>query len=53
MSMTGTHTHEFKAYKNDGGFVNPGSAPGACCNIIYHVNPRFMLMDIDGLCVVV
>ncbi|KAI8030877.1 Vacuolar protein sorting-associated protein 29 [Camellia lanceoleosa] len=48
------HTHQFRAYKHEGGIViNPGSATGAYSSITYDVNPSFMLMDIDGLRVVV
>ncbi|RVW82348.1 Vacuolar protein sorting-associated protein 29 [Vitis vinifera] len=48
------HTHQFKAYKHEGGVViNPGSATGAYSSITYDVNPSFVLMDIDGLRVVV
>ncbi|CAL5369914.1 unnamed protein product [Camellia sinensis] len=48
------HTHQFRAYKHEGGVViNPGSATGAYSSITYDVNPSFMLMDIDGLRVVV
>ncbi|KAK8943912.1 Vacuolar protein sorting-associated protein 29 [Platanthera guangdongensis] len=47
------HTHQFKAYKHEGGVViNPGSATGAYSSISYDVNPSFVLMDIDGLHVV-
>ncbi|KAK3406298.1 hypothetical protein EUGRSUZ_K02462 [Eucalyptus grandis] len=48
------HTHQFTAYKHEGGVViNPGSATGAYSSITYDVNPSFVLMDIDGLRVVV
>ncbi|RZC58680.1 hypothetical protein C5167_005985 [Papaver somniferum] len=48
------HTHQFKAYKHEGGVViNPGSATGAYSSITYDVNPSFVLMDIDGFRVVV
>ncbi|EMS58026.1 hypothetical protein TRIUR3_33746 [Triticum urartu] len=48
------HTHQFKAYKHEGGVViNPGSGTGAHSSITYDVNPSFVLMDIDGLRVVV
>ncbi|KAI8029857.1 Vacuolar protein sorting-associated protein 29 [Camellia lanceoleosa] len=48
------HTHQFKAYKHEGGVViNPVSATGAYSSITYDVNPSFVLMDIDGLRVVV
>ncbi|KAI8031364.1 Vacuolar protein sorting-associated protein 29 [Camellia lanceoleosa] len=48
------HTHQFKAYKHEGGVViNPGSATGAYSSITYDVNPSFVLMDIDSLRVVV
>lgn len=48
------HTHQFKAYKHEGGVViNPGSATGAYSGFTYDVNPSFVLMDIDGLRVVV
>ena len=48
------HTHRFTAYKHEGGVViNPGSATGAFSSITYDVNPSFVLMDIDGLRVVV
>ncbi|KAD5961093.1 hypothetical protein E3N88_12566 [Mikania micrantha] len=48
------HTHQFKAYKHEAGVViNPGSATGAYSSITYDVNPSFVLMDIDGLRVVV
>ena len=48
------HTHRFTAYKHEGGVViNPGSATGAFGSITYDVNPSFVLMDIDGLRVVV
>ncbi|KAF8390234.1 hypothetical protein HHK36_024759 [Tetracentron sinense] len=48
------HTHQFKAYKHEGGVViNPGSATGAYSSITYDVNPSFVLMDIDALRVVV
>ncbi|KAA3460777.1 vacuolar protein sorting-associated protein 29 [Gossypium australe] len=48
------HTHQFKAYKHEGGVViNPGSATGAYSSFTYDVNPSFVLMDIDGLRVVV
>lgn len=48
------HTHQFKAYKHEGGVViNPGSATGAYSSITCDVNPSFVLMDIDGLRVVV
>ncbi|WOL03788.1 hypothetical protein Cni_G12508 [Canna indica] len=54
------HTHQFKAYKHEGGVViNPGSATGAFSSMTYDanpgcaVNPSFVLMDIDGLRVVV
>lgn len=48
------HTHQFKAYKHEGGvIINPGSATGAYSSITYDVNPSFVLMDIDGLRVVV
>lgn len=48
------HTHQFTAYKHEGGVViNPGSASGAYSSITYDVNPSFVLMDIDALRVVV
>ncbi|URE31233.1 Vacuolar protein sorting-associated protein [Musa troglodytarum] len=48
------HTHQFKAYKHEGGvIINPGSATGAYSSITYDANPSFVLMDIDGLRVVV
>ncbi|KAK6152689.1 hypothetical protein DH2020_012328 [Rehmannia glutinosa] len=48
------HTHQFTAYKHEAGVViNPGSATGAFSSITYDVNPSFVLMDIDGLRVVV
>ncbi|XP_020541161.1 vacuolar protein sorting-associated protein 29 isoform X2 [Jatropha curcas] len=48
------HTHQFKAYKHEGGVViNPGSATGAYSSVTYDTNPSFVLMDIDGLRVVV
>ncbi|KAG1366457.1 putative Vacuolar protein sorting-associated protein 29 [Cocos nucifera] len=48
------HTHQFKAYKHEGGVVvNPGSATGSYSDITYDINPSFVLMDIDGLRVVV
>ncbi|GMN45667.1 hypothetical protein TIFTF001_014858 [Ficus carica] len=48
------HTHQFTAYKHEAGVViNPGSATGAHSSITYDVNPSFVLMDIDGLRVVV
>jgi vacuolar protein sorting-associated protein 29 len=48
------HTHQFRAYKHEGGvIINPGSATGAYSSITYDVNPSFVLMDIDGLRVVV
>jgi vacuolar protein sorting-associated protein 29 len=48
------HTHQFTAYKHEGGVViNPGSATGAYSSITYDVNPSFVLVDIDGLRVVV
>ncbi|KAJ6893788.1 hypothetical protein NC652_027763 [Populus alba x Populus x berolinensis] len=48
------HTHQFTAYKHEGGVViNPGFATGAYSNITYDANPSFVLMDIDGLRVVV
>ncbi|CAA7031225.1 unnamed protein product [Microthlaspi erraticum] len=48
------HTHQFTAYKHEGGVViNPGSATGAYSSINQDVNPSFVLMDIDGLRVVV
>ncbi|GMP28952.1 hypothetical protein CsSME_00004279 [Camellia sinensis var. sinensis] len=48
------HTRQFKAYKHEGGvIINPGSATGAYSSITYDVNPSFVLMDIDGLRVVV
>ncbi|KAF3437752.1 hypothetical protein FNV43_RR20508 [Rhamnella rubrinervis] len=48
------HTHQFTAYKHEAGVViNPGSATGAYSSITYDVNPSFVLMDIDGLRVVV
>nr|XP_016509408.1 PREDICTED: vacuolar protein sorting-associated protein 29-like [Nicotiana tabacum] len=48
------HTHQFTAYKHEAGVViNPGSATGAYRSITYDVNPSFVLMDIDGLRVVV
>jgi vacuolar protein sorting-associated protein 29 len=48
------HTHQFKAYKHEGGvIINPGSATGAYSSITYNINPSFVLMDIDGLQVVV
>lgn len=48
------HTHQFKAYKHEGGVViNPGSATGAYSSFTFDVNPSFVLMDIDGLRVVV
>ncbi|MCO5592058.1 hypothetical protein L7F22_046052 [Adiantum nelumboides] len=48
------HTHQFKAYKHEGGvIINPGSGTGAYSSITYNVNPSFVLMDIDGLRVVV
>ncbi|KAL8193494.1 hypothetical protein R6Q57_026629 [Mikania cordata] len=48
------HGHQFKAYKHEAGVViNPGSATGAYSSITYDVNPSFVLMDIDGLRVVV
>ncbi|XP_059442944.1 vacuolar protein sorting-associated protein 29 [Corylus avellana] len=48
------HTHQFTAYKHEGGVViNPGSATGAYSSITYDVNPSFVLMDIDALRVVV
>ncbi|KAK3223098.1 hypothetical protein Dsin_010123 [Dipteronia sinensis] len=44
------HTHQFKAYKHEGGVViNPDSATGAYSSFTYDVNPSFVLMDIDGL----
>jgi vacuolar protein sorting-associated protein 29 len=33
--------------------INPGSATGAYSSITYDINPSFVLMDIDGLRVVV
>ncbi|KAE8662668.1 Vacuolar protein sorting-associated protein 29 [Hibiscus syriacus] len=33
--------------------INPGSATGAYSSITYDVNPSFVLMDVDGLRVVV
>eukprot|EP00897_Mesotaenium_endlicherianum_P007119 jgi/Mesen1/6435/ME000033S05724 len=53
--LTG-HTHQFKAYKHQGRLlINPGSATGAysCMSGGSGVNPSFVLMDIDGLRVVV
>ncbi|KAL6516734.1 Vacuolar protein sorting-associated protein 29 [Orobanche gracilis] len=48
------HTHQFTAYKHEAGVViNPGSATGAFSSITCDVNPSFVLMDIDGLRVVV
>jgi vacuolar protein sorting-associated protein 29 len=48
------HAHQFTAYKHEGGVViNPGSAAGDYGNITYDVNPSFVLMDIDGLRIVV
>ncbi|KAL2546337.1 Vacuolar protein sorting-associated protein 29 [Forsythia ovata] len=48
------HTHQFTAYKHEAGVViNPGSATGSYSSITYDVNPSFVLMDIDGLRVVV
>lgn len=48
------HTHQFTAYKHEAGVViNPGSATGSYSSINYDVNPSFVLMDIDGLRVVV
>ncbi|XP_065850021.1 vacuolar protein sorting-associated protein 29 [Euphorbia lathyris] len=48
------HSHQFTAYKHEGGVViNPGSATGAYSSFTYDVNPSFVLMDIDGLRVVV
>ncbi|KAL2930216.1 Vacuolar protein sorting-associated protein 29 [Bienertia sinuspersici] len=48
------HTHQFTAYKHEGGVViNPGSATGSYSSITYDVNPSFVLMDIEGLRVVV
>ncbi|KAI8030885.1 Vacuolar protein sorting-associated protein 29 [Camellia lanceoleosa] len=48
------HTHQFKAYKHEGGVVvSPGSAIGAYSSITYDVNPSFVLMDVDSLHVVV
>ncbi|KAL3828537.1 hypothetical protein ACJIZ3_017339 [Penstemon smallii] len=48
------HTHQFTAYKHEAGVViNPGSATGAFSSMTYDVNPSFVLMDIDGLRVVV
>jgi vacuolar protein sorting-associated protein 29 len=48
------HTHQFKAYKHEGGvIINPGSATGAYSSITFNINPSFVLMDIDGLWVVV
>lgn len=48
------HTHQFTAYKHEAGVViNPGSATGAYSSITYDVNPSFVLMDVDGLRVVV
>ncbi|KAK2636260.1 hypothetical protein Ddye_031052 [Dipteronia dyeriana] len=43
------HTHQFNAYKHEGGVViNPGSATGAYSSFTYDVNPSLVLMDIDG-----
>ncbi|GBG79289.1 hypothetical protein CBR_g29439 [Chara braunii] len=51
--LTG-HTHQFKAYKHQGRLIiNPGSATGAYSSMTYDVNPSFVLMDIDGIRVVV
>lgn len=48
------HTHRFKAYKHQGRLViNPGSATGAYSPVTLDANPSFVLMDIDGLRVVV
>ncbi|XP_024977691.1 vacuolar protein sorting-associated protein 29-like [Cynara cardunculus var. scolymus] len=48
------HTHRFMAYKHETGMViNPGSATGSYCGMTYDVNPSIVLMDIDGLRVVV
>ena len=48
------HTHQFTAYKHEGGVViNPGSATGAYSSINQDVNPSFVLMDIDGFRAVV
>lgn len=49
-----THCHQFTAYKHQGGvLINPGSAAGALSSMTYAVNPSFVLMDMDGLHVVV
>ncbi|KAG8663212.1 hypothetical protein MANES_01G188500v8 [Manihot esculenta] len=38
------HTHQFKAYKHEGGIVIiPGSATGAYSSFTYDVNPRWTL----------
>eukprot|EP00245_Coleochaete_scutata_P006274 TRINITY_DN2055_c0_g2_i1.p1 TRINITY_DN2055_c0_g2~~TRINITY_DN2055_c0_g2_i1.p1 ORF type:complete len:191 (-),score=47.06 TRINITY_DN2055_c0_g2_i1:382-954(-) len=48
------HTHQFKAYKHQGRLmINPGSATGAYSSITNEGNPSFVLLDIDGLRVVV
>lgn len=48
------HTHRFMAYKHEMGMViNPGSATGSYSGMTYDVNPSIVLMDIDGLKVVV
>jgi len=48
------YSYQFTAYKHEGGVViNPGSTTGAYSSITYDVNPNFVLMDIDGLHVVV
>ncbi|CAN0923661.1 Vacuolar protein sorting-associated protein 29 [Linum grandiflorum] len=48
------HTHQFKAYKHEGIMViNSGFATGAYSSFTYDVNPSFVLIDIDGLRVVV
>lgn len=48
------HTHRFMAYKHEMGMVvNPGSATGSYSGMTYDVNPSIVLMEIDGLKVVV
>ncbi|KAI3670007.1 hypothetical protein L6452_41565 [Arctium lappa] len=48
------HSHRFMVYKHEMGMViNPGSATGSYSSMTYDVNPSIVLMDIDGLRVVV
>jgi len=48
------HTHKFEALENEGKFfINPGSATGAYNALESEVVPSFVLMDIQGMSMVI